>query len=440
MNILRRKWVMDRRMFLRGTGAVIALPWLEAMGVHRTSYSKAGELAVGEIPPRTVFTFWGMGMNPFTATPEQTGLDYVLPESVKPLEPFRKETTFFTGLHSVIGGHSSSHCFLTGVDPHKGKYGTSCDQLIAERQEGKTRFPALVLSCTRQTGFGGLGDGTLSWTRNRTPVAPEDRPQVVFDRLFRPDSAADVAAHKRQAAEQGSVLDGVREDARKLEGRLGKADRAKLEEYLASIRDVEQQLAADARWLAQPKPKVDPVDYAKAKLGWFRSMFDVMALALQTDSTRLVTYQVRDSLNGTPINNSTIRERGVPWDLHTITHNGGEEEKLRWWTKIDAWQMEDWVYFLTKLKNMREGNGTVLDHTLALWGTTNGGPAAHYKQDLPALLTGGTALGLKHAGHIACENKVPLGNLMRTVAEKMGVTVGEQFYGGAHTGRIKELG
>jgi hypothetical protein len=164
-----------------------------------------------------------------------------------------------------------------------------------------------------------------------------------------------------------------------------------------------------------------------------------MALALQTDSTRLVTYQVRDSLNGTPINNSTVRERGVPWDLHTITHNGGDEEKLRWWTRIDAWQMEDWVYFLNKLKNMREGNGTVLDHTLALWGTTNGGPAAHYRQDLPALLTGGTALGVRHAGHIACGNRVPLGNLIRTITEKMGVRVDDRFYGGAHTGVIREL-
>src|SRR4029077_8141755 len=125
------------------------------------------------------------------------------------------------------------------------------------------------LSCTRQTGFGGLGDGTLSWTRNRTPVAPEDRPQVVFHRLSGPDSAVEVAARRRHAAEQGSVLDGIREEARRLEGRLGAADRAKLEEYLASIRDVEQQLATDARWLAQPKPRVDPVDYARARLGWF---------------------------------------------------------------------------------------------------------------------------------------------------------------------------
>jgi hypothetical protein len=248
-----------------------------------------------------------------------------------------------------------------------------------------------------------------------------------------------VAARRRRAAEQGSVLDGVRAEARRLEGRLGAADRVKLEEYLASIRDVEQQLATDARWLAQPKPHVDPVDYARAKLGWFRSMFDVMALALQTDSTRLVTYQVRDSLNGTPINNSIVRERGVPWDLHTITHNGGDEEKLGWWTKLDAWQMQDWVYFLTKLKNMREGTGTVLDRTLALWGTTNGGPAAHYKQDLPALLTGGSALGVKHAGHIACANQVPLGNLIRTITEKMGVRVDDRFYGGAHSGVIREL-
>ena len=111
MNFLRRKWVMDRRTFLRGTGVAIALPWLEAMGTHRTSYSKAGELAAGEIPARTVFTFWGMGMNPFTATPTQTGLDYVLPESIKPLEPLKRETTYFTGLHAVIGG------FHLGIAP-----------------------------------------------------------------------------------------------------------------------------------------------------------------------------------------------------------------------------------------------------------------------------------------------------------------------------------
>ncbi len=439
MNILRRKWLMNRRTFLRGTASAIALPWLEAMGANSTSFAKAGEVAAGEIPPRAVFTFWGMGMNPFTATPATTGLDYVLPESVRPLEPLKRETTFFTGLHSVTGGHSSSHCFLTGVDPTKGRYGISCDQVIAERLEGRTRFPVLALSCTRQTGFGGVGDGTLSWTRNRTPVTPEDRPQVVFDRLFRPDSPADIAARRQRAAEQRSVLDGVREEARRMQQRLGQGDRARLDEYLASIRDIEQQLASDARWLEEPKPRVDPVDYARARLGWFRSMFDVMSLAIQTDSTRLVTYQVRDSLNGTPINSSTIRERGVPWDLHTITHNGGEEEKLNWWTRIDAWQMEDWVYFLNKLKNMREGNGTVLDHTLALWGTTNGGPAAHYKQDLPALLTGGTALGIRHAGHIAGGNRLPLGNLIRTITEKMGVRVDDRFYGGAHSGVIREL-
>jgi hypothetical protein len=265
---------------------------------------------------------------------------------------------------------------------------------------------------------------------------PENRPQVLFDQLFRPDSPTELAARKQCAAEQGSVLDSVREQARKLEGRLGKADQAKLQEYLTSVRDVEQQMADDAKWLAQPKPKVEQMDYAKLKLGWFRSMFDVLALALQTDSTRLVTFNVRDSLNGSPL---VTKERGAPWDLHTITHNTGDEEKLGWWTKIDAWQTEEWVYFLNKLRNMREGKATVLDHTLALWGTTNGGPSAHWKQDLPALLTGGTALGVKHVGHIACANKVPLGNLMRTITEKMGATVNDKFYGGAHTGTIKEL-
>ena len=436
MNIQRRRWVLDRRTFLRGTGVAIALPWLEAMGVYSTSYSKAGELAAREMPARAVFTCWGLGMNPFTSVPEKTGLDYQLPASVRPLEPFRRQTTYFTGLHAVTGGHQSAHCFLTGVDPHKGQYGISCDQVIADFLGSQTRFPSLTLSHTRQTGFGGDGQHTLSWTRNRTPVMPEDRPQVLFDRLFRPDSPAEVAAQKRRAAEQGSVLDSVRAQARRLEGRLGAADQVKLQEYLASIRDVEEQMATDARWLAQPKPQVDPMDYARAQLGWFKSMFDVMALALQTDSTRLVAFNVRSDLGGYAYKD---QNRGVPWDLHTITHNNGEEEKLRWWTRIDAWQMEEWVYFLNKLRGMREGTRTVLDHTVALWGTTNGGPAAHSKQDLPAMLTGGTALGLKHAGHIACANQVPLGNLMRTMAAKMGVTAGEQFYGGAHSGTIPDL-
>lgn len=437
MNTARQRWVLDRRTFLRGTGVAIALPWLDAMGVNRLSFSKAGELAPSEIPARSVFTFWGLGMNPFTAIPTKTGRDYTLPESVKPLQPFQGESTYFSGLHAVTGGHQSAHCFLTGVDPHKGgKYGISCDQVIADTLVGKTRFPSLCMSHVRQTGFGGDGQHTLSWTRNRTPLLPEDRPQVLFDRLFRPDSAEEMAALKRRSAEQGSVLDSVREQAKKLEGRLGAADRAKLQEYLASIRDLEEQMATDAKWLAMPKPKVDPVDYARAKMGWFKSMFDVIALALQTDSTRVVAYHVRSDLGGYAYKDEN---RGVPWDLHTITHNNGEEEKLKWWTRIDSWQMEEWVYFLNKLKGLREGTGNVLDHTLALWGTTNGGPAAHSKQDLPAILTGGTRLGIKHAGHIACENQVPLGNLMRTVTEKMGVKVNDTFYGGAHNGTISAL-
>jgi hypothetical protein len=437
MNILRRRWAMNRRAFLRGTGVAIALPWLEAMGLNSTSFAKAGELAPAERPARAVFTQWGMGMNPLTAIPEKTGLDYDLPESIKPLKPFQADTTYFTGMHAAAGGHSSDHCLLTGVNVGKtGKYGTSCDQLIAERFDGKTRFPSLVLSWTRQTGFGDRGDGTLSWTKGRTPVVPENDPQVVFNRLFRPDSPAEIAARKQHAAEQRSVLDSVSDEARKLEGRLGKADREKLQEYFASIRDVEDQFAVDGRWLTREKPKVDPMDYARARLGWFRSMFNVMALALQTDSTRVVTFLARDSLNG---GSFPIKERSVPWNFHTITHNGGDKDKLAWWTKIDAWQMEDWVYFLDKLKNIREGTGTALDHTFCVWGTTNGGLAAHWNKELPAFITGGAALGIKHAGHIACGNKVPLGNLMRTVTEKMGVRVDDRFYGGAHTGAIKEL-
>lgn len=436
MNVLRRQWILDRRTFLRGTGAAIALPWLEAMGVNRASFAKAGELAAGEAPARAVFTCWGMGMNSFTLAPEKTGLDFDYPASIKPLEALRPETTYFTKMHSVTGGHSAAHCYLTGVDAGKGKYGISCDQVILDAVGSKTRIPSLTLGSARATGFGDRGSLTLSWTKNRTPLVPEDRPQVVFDRLFRPDSPKEIEAQERRAADQQSVLDSVREQARQLEGLLGKTDQAKLQEYLQSIRDLETQMAADLFWLSKPKPTVDPMDYAKAKMGWFRSMFDVLALALQTDSTRLATFNVRDDLNGGPL---PWKEMGVPWDMHMITHHGGEEAKLDWWTKIDQLQMADWVYFLNKLKGLREGNTTVLDRTMAVWGTINGGPNAHSNRDLPAILTGGSALGIKHAGHVACDNQVPLGNLMRTVTEKMGVSVRDDFYNGAHNGVIKEI-
>jgi hypothetical protein len=438
MNILRRRWQMDRRSFLRGAGTAIALPWLEAMGALSTSYSKAGELAPSERPTRAVFTQWGFGMNPLTSRPEGTGLGYALPVAAKPLEKFRSETTYFTGLESVDGGHSSDHSLLTGVNVRKGgKYGISCDQLIADSLDGKSRFPSLALSWCRATNFGGDGNGTLSWTKNRTPLMPENNPQALFDKLFRPESPAEIAAQRRRAADQRSILDAVREKARKLKERLGKADGDKLQEYLQSIRDIEEQLAVDARWQAHPKPKVKPVTFKiKGWEGWLRSMFDVLSLALQNDSTRVVTFLVRDTLNATSF---PAHELGFPYGYHVISHNGFDPEKLALWTKADIMAMEDWAYFLDQLKDMREGTGTVLDHTMALWGTTSGGMAAHDKTDLRALLTGGTAVGVKHAGHIACANNVPLGNLMRTITEKMGVRIDDRFYGGCHSGTIKEL-
>src|SRR5262249_11407376 len=162
---------------------------------------------------------------------------------------FRQETTYFTGMHAVTGGHQSAHCFLTGVDAGKGKYGTSCDQLIADHLNSDTRIPSLTLGCARQTGFGRRGRMAPSWTQQRTPLMPEDRPQVVFDRLFRPDNEKERAALEQRAADQKSVLDSVREQAKQLEGLLGETDQAKLQEYLASIRDLETQMAADAYWL-----------------------------------------------------------------------------------------------------------------------------------------------------------------------------------------------
>lgn len=435
MNIIRRRWALDRRTFLRGAGVSIALPWLEAMGVNRTSFAKAGEIAPGEIPSRAVFTCWGLGMNLRTSVPDGTGVDYKLPASAAPMEPFRAKSTYFSGLYGVTGGHAAQHCYLTGVDASKGtKYGISCDQVIAEALAPKTRFPTLALSFSHGTGFGGNGAGTLSWTKSRTPVTPQDNPQVLFDRLFRPDTPTEIAAKKSDLVDQQSLLDTVRAQARRLQSRLGKADQTRLAQYFQSIRDIENQMAEDAAWLNVPKPHVDPIDFAKIQQSWRKSMFDVAALALQTDSTRLITFNARNEQE-----NYYIKAKGAPCDMHMLTHHNGDEDRLKWWTKVDAWEMELWVNFLHRLEQAGEGNRSVLDHTLALWGTMNGGAVAHGKEDLPAILTGGTALGLKHAGHIACENKVPLGNVIRTITEKMGVKTDERFYDGQFNGTVKQL-
>lgn len=441
--------ILDRRTFLRGAGVAVALPWLEAMSTCSAFADTAGGITPGETPRRAVFCMWGLGLNGRDFTPAIAGRDYQLTPILQPLERYRREFTVISGLkltHS--GGHGGDRTFLTGTNTHKSgvKLRISCDQEIARAIGDRTRYPSLVLGIRRGTGFGNPQDHTLSWSRSGTPLPAENRPHILFDKLFRPETADTLAEREAEFARRASVLDSIRAEAKALAGQLGKVDRDKLDEYFTGIRDLEKQMQDEKSWLHKPKPKVDApefgsdqgIDPEKGGLDYRRYqrlMYDVITLALQTDSTRVVSYMARmDNSDGT----GAFKGEGNPYGYHEMTHHGEDPDKLRWWTKADTWYMQEWAYFLDKLRSVKEGDGTLLDHTMVVWGSSGGTINAHNNHHLPAVLCGGSRIGVKHQGHIVKED-VYLGNLWQTMFGVLGVPVPENFQGGEADGVISEL-
>ncbi len=452
MNILHNRSI-DRRTFLRGAGVALALPWLECMSSQTRSALNAGGISENERPRRAIFCMWGMGVNGRQFTPEQTGRNYELTPILRPLEQHRQDFTIISGLkltHS--GGHGGDRTFLTGTNTHRGdsRLRISCDQELAAAIGNQTRYPSLVLGIKRGTGFGNPQDNTLSWTQSGTPIPSENRPNVLFDRLFRSGSPEAVAAQRNEAARTRSVLDAVREEANQLSNNLGKGDRERLDQYFNSVRDVESRIQTDLRWLDVPRPQVEPPNFGddvqaldpELRGGrnfdyrrYQRLMFDVITLALQTDSTRVISYMPRmDLRDGT----YCYGFMGCPYGYHEMTHHGEEADKLRWLTRVDTWYSEDWAYFINKLKSIREGDGRLLDNTLLVWGSSGGTINAHHNTNLPTMMVGGSNLGIRHQGHIRKQD-VLLGNLWQTMFGVLGVPVPENFQGGEANGTISEI-
>ncbi len=449
MNVLPARPPLPRRTFLKAAGITLALPWLDAMSIHSGSLTWAGSIDPAETPRRAVFCFFGLGLNGRDFTPPDTGLNYTITPILKPLEALRRDFTVISGLKlTYSGGHVGDRTFLTGTNTRSAgaKLRVSCDQELAQAIGRNTRFPSLTLGIKRGTGFGGFQDHTLSWTPSGTPIPAENRPHVLFDQLFRPDTPQTLNQREAEFIRRASVLDSLREQARKLSGSLGADDQRKLEEYLTGIRDLERRMQEEKDWLRKPKPKVATLTFGKEqgldpeKAGleyrrYQRLMFDVIALALQTDSTRVISYLARmDGSDGT----GAWRELGNPYNYHEMTHHGEDPDKLKWFTKADVWYLEEWAYFLNKLKSIREGDGTLLDHTLVAYGSSGGSINAHHNHHLPTMLAGGARLGVKHQGHVVKED-VRLGNLWRTVFDRLNVPVPPNFQGGESDGIIKEL-
>ena len=403
MNILSQSWLLNRRHFLRGLGTMVALPLLDAMVPLRAS------AAAMEKPRRSVFVYIPNGVNGMTWQPVKSGRDYELSPSLQPLAKHRDDFTVFSGLHHPNGigqAHVCADTWLTGAkidaqSARKYENTISCDQLMAAVTEKHTRFPSLELSIGSGTGRP-LNTNTLAFSRDGVPLPAEDNPKQIFNRLFGEEQGG-IAAQRARLTKRRSVLDAVLDDAQSLRLALGTADKTKLDEYLHSVRDVEQRAERLDSWLDVPKPKLDAKfavpfqrDVPKAKAGeYWRTMFDLIVLALRTDSTRVVTY-----MNGSEGNGLAIPEIGITQARHGLSHHNGDPVVLERLAKSDAFIMEQFAHFLGELRTVKDGDVPLLDRTMVLFGSGMSYGHSHCNSNLPILLAGGRDLGLKHGQHI----------------------------------------
>jgi hypothetical protein len=398
-NIMSQRWLLSRRHFLRGIGASMALPLLDAMMPLRAASAPAK-------PRRSVFVYVPNGVNGMTWQVAKPGRDYTLSRSLLPLEEHRQDMTVFSGLFHPNGlgqAHVCADTWLTGakIDAQSAReyHNTiSVDQLMAEVTSQQTRFASLELSISSGTGQPN-NSCTLAFSRDGVPLPAEDNPRNVFDRLFG-EAAGGVAAQRTALNKRRSVLDAVLDEAASLRTALGSEDRSKLDEYLHSVRDVEQRTERLDAWLDVPKPKVDATPFhtnvTKAQAGeYYRTMYDLIVLALRTDMTRVVTY-----MSGSEGNGLAIPEIGITQSRHQLSHHNGDPEVLERLAKSDEFIMQQFAYFIERLKTEKDGEEPLLDRTMVLFGSGMSYGHSHSNSNLPILLAGGRGLGLKHGQHI----------------------------------------
>lgn len=417
---------LNRRFFLRSTGISMALPFLESL-TGRVS----AKAAAASSPMRMVCIGNLLGFYPPAFFPTKTGADYELPDSVQALKPHQKDFTLYSGLdHGVKGGHFAMSSFLSGVRTADAKGmpegNITLDQRAAETLGGATRFPTLALGS--ESGI--HGGCLMSWTRSGTRVPPISTPRELFRKLFVSDGAADIAASLDRLDMKGSILDAVQGDAKSLQRHLVQRDKEKLDEYFTSVRDVEKQIELRRKWAHVPKPeaKIDEPNN-KDFVSDLPVMYDLIALALQTDSTRIATLEI-----GGDFEASTF---GLNGGYHGLSHHGQREDAIKGLIKMERYQVEQFARFLEKLKSIQDGGGTLLDHSMVLFGSGMGNANSHQNTNLPIILAGG---GLKHGEHKAYpangSGKQPLCNLYLSMLQRFGAEV-DKF--GTSTGTLTGL-
>jgi hypothetical protein len=441
---------LSRRTLLRGLGTTLALPLLDSMvpafADTKTMAAKPVRLGFVYVPNGIIMDRW---------TPHADGASFEFMPAMKALEPFREQMVVLSNLAQIngraLGDGPGDHAragatWLTGVHPKKTEgadihAGVSADQIAAKELGKATQFGSLELGLEMPTLAGGCDSGyscaytnTISWRTPTTPLPMEINPRNVFERLFGDGDSNDPASRLAALKEQRSILDYVSGDLDRLETSLGARDSNKLSEYLEAIRDIERRIQkaeqqnAEMQVPAMERPGGIPEDFVEHA----HLMMDLLAIAWQTDMTRVVSFMM--AREGS---NRSYRAIGISDGHHSCTHHMNDPEKIEKTAKINKYHVEAFAYLLKKLRETPDGDGTLLDHTLMLYGSSISDGNAHTHHNLPLLLVGGAGGKLKGGRHVMYPKETPMNNLLLSMLDKAGLETPEKF--GDSTGRLDRL-
>ena len=437
---------LPRRTFLRGLGTAVALPFMDAMSPALASSQ------VPDKPLRMAFVYVPNGIDMRHWNPNYEGTLQELPRILKPLEPFKQDITLLGNLTHNMGralldgaGDHGRCCgaYLTGVQPRKTavdiKAGISCDQIVANKTGKNLRFPSLEvgLEDARQAGDCDSGyscayTNNLAWRSETQPLPPILDPRTLFERLFGSGAELSPEARALRNKFRRSILDFVADDTKKLQTTLGPTDKRKLDEYLSSIRDIERQLQKAESDNAQINPGMDkpygvPADFAEH----FKLMTDMITVAFQADLTRVLSFLV--TREGT---SRAYREIGIPDGHHPLTHHRNDPAMMEKVAQINTYHMQQFAGWIEKLKSIKEGDGSLLDNSMIVYGAGLADGNRHSHEDLPTLIAGRGRGTIKSGRRIVYRRETPMSNLFLSMMDRMGVNV-EHF--GDSTGRLAGL-
>jgi hypothetical protein len=426
---------LDRRMFLRGAGVAMALPLLDSMvpalaDTKTTAANPAIRLGFVYVPNGIVPKHW---------VPQTLGANFEVSPTMRPLEPYRDKLVVLRNLtqHNgmALGDGGGDHAragasWLTGVHPKKTEgadihAGISADQIAAKKLADTTQFGSLEVGIEENTLAGGCDSGyscaytnTISWRSPTTPNPMELSPRALFERLFGDGETTDPAVRLRRMNQDRTILDFVRGDLSRLQNTVGKSDKNKLDEYVEGIRDIERRIRmAEEQSATMKLPVMErPVGIPETFEAHTKLMSDLIVIAYQTDMTRVVTYMM--AREGS---NRSYREIGIPDGHHSLSHHMLDEAKITKLQKVDELHVKAFAYLVKRMNETQDGDGTLLDHSMLLYGSSIRDGNVHDHADLPLVLAGGKSVGITGGRHIQYKAETPMTNFLLTMLDKVGI-------------------